>query len=155
MVVDAPRRRVWRHLADLGSHVEWMLDAAAISFRGRRRRGLGTVLVCETRLGPLRTTDVMEVVEWRRRRAIGVRHVGLVRGEGRFTLHRRRGRRTEVRWSERVVFPWHLGGPLVGRAARPVLRLVWRGNLARLGARVERRRLSRGARGGRRRAVGG
>ena len=71
--IDAPRGTVWRRLADIADHVHWMADARAIRFTGERRSGVGTTLECETRIGPLRTTDVMEVTEWRRGRSQGVR----------------------------------------------------------------------------------
>jgi hypothetical protein len=76
------------------------------------------------------------VTEWRERRAMGVRHSGLVTGTGRFLLRRRRWGRTRLVWDEELHFPWWLGGPFGGLVARPVLRAVWRGNLRRLAARV-------------------
>ena len=141
-VVDADAEAVWAELADLASHVEWMADAASITFVGSQRRGAGTRFDCLTRVGPLHTTDRMVVVEWVEGTTIGVRHVGLVTGEGRFTLAPiaaapTRAPRTEVRWTEDLRFPWWLGGRLGAAAGRPVLRRVWRRNLAKLKARVE------------------
>jgi len=141
-VVDADAEAVWAELADLASHVEWMADAATITFVGAQRRGPGTRFDCLTRVGPLRTTDRMVVVEWVEGATIGVRHVGLVTGEGRFTLTplgaaSTRTPRTEVRWTEDLRFPWWLAGRLGAAAGRPVLRRLWRRNLANLKARVE------------------
>ena len=139
IVVRATPARVWAELADIASHVEWMLDAAEIRFVGDgRRSGTGTTFECDTVVGPLRTTDVMTVTEWRPRRALGVRHVGVVRGRGRFTLHRVGLRRTRVVWEETLEFPRRLGGRFGLVVASPVLRWVWRGNLRRLRARIER-----------------
>jgi Polyketide cyclase / dehydrase and lipid transport len=137
--IDAPRGTVWRRLADIADHVHWMADARAIRFTGERRSGVGTTLECETRIGPLRTTDVMEVTEWRRGRSLGVRHTGVVSGVGRFVLGRSRRGRTRITSDERLRFPWWLGGPVAGLVAGPVLRLVWRGNLRRLASLVENR----------------
>ena len=134
--IDAPPRAVWHRLADIADHVTWMADAAAIRFTGDRRTGVGTTFECETRVGPLRTLDLMEVTEWRERRAMGVRHSGLLTGTGRFLLRRRRRGRMRLVWDEELRFPWWLGGPFGGLVARPVLRAVWRGNLRRLAARV-------------------
>jgi Polyketide cyclase / dehydrase and lipid transport len=139
VTIDAPRPAVWDRLADIPDHVRWMADARAIRFTGDRRRGVGTAFECETRIGPLRTTDVMEVTEWREGRSLGVRHVGLVSGAGRFVLRRARRGRTRVTWDERLRFPWWLGGPAAGLVAAPVLRLVWRGNLRRLADLVQNR----------------
>ena len=134
--VDAPPRAVWRRLADISDHVSWMADAASIRFRGEQRRGVGTTFECETRVGPLRTLDVMEVTEWRERRSMGVRHTGLVTGTGRFVLRRWGRRRTRLVWDETLRFPWWLGGVVGGVVGAPVLKLVWKGNLRRFAALV-------------------
>jgi carbon monoxide dehydrogenase subunit G len=132
--LPAPPAAVWASVSDLASHVEWMADAESIRFTTRRRSGVGTAMEVETKVGPFRLTDVIEVTEWRPRRTIGVRHTGLVGGTGRFTLRRRRLRpgSTRFTWEERLVFPPWLGGPLGAAVAAPVLRRVWRGNLRRL-----------------------
>ncbi|MGH9231646.1 MAG: hypothetical protein ACRD07_23490, partial [Acidimicrobiales bacterium] len=57
--IDAPRGAVWARLADIADHVQWMADARAIRFTSERRSGVGTTFECETRIGPIRTTDVM------------------------------------------------------------------------------------------------
>ena len=134
--IAAPPAAVWRRLADIDDHVTWMADAAAIRFTGDRRTGVGTVFECETRLGPLRTTDVMEITEWRDDTAMGVRHQGLFTGVGRFELSPDGAGGTVLSWEENLVFPWWLGGPLGAWVARPVLRAVWRGNLRRFSALV-------------------
>ena len=137
--IRAPRRVVWESLRDIASHVRWMHDAEAIRFLSTTREGVGTTFECDTRVGPLRLTDVMEVTEWRPQRALGVRHVGVVAGEGRFSLRRSwRPGATTFRWDERLRFPWWLGGPVGGLAGGVVLRLVWRRNLAAFRALVER-----------------
>lgn len=129
-VIDAGPQRVWPHLADLESHVEWMADAYDIRFAGPQRRGVGTRFDCDTRVGPFRLTDSMQVTEWEEGRVIGVRHEGLVTGEGRFTIERLdRGERTRFTWEEQLRFPWRL--------ATPVLAAIWRRNLARLKTRIE------------------
>ena len=46
----------------------------------------GGVLECDTVVGPVRLTDHMAITEWVPGEAMGVRHTGLVTGEGRFTL---------------------------------------------------------------------
>ncbi len=136
-VIDRPPAAVWDRLADIADHVTWMADATANRFTTDRRRGVGTRFDCETRVGPLRTVDRMEVTEWTDGEAIGVRHVGLVTGTGRFTLRGSiDGRRTELTWDEDLRFPWALGGPLAAALARPILRRIWAGNLRRFASRV-------------------
>jgi carbon monoxide dehydrogenase subunit G len=137
-VIDAPTDVVWTELSDIASHVEWMADAAAIRFTGDRHRGVGTTFDCVTKVGPLRTVDRMAVTSWVEGREIGVRHEGLVTGEGRFTLRREvqdQDELTVVAWSERLLFRWYVGGPVTAVLAKPVLRRIWQGNLRRLAAR--------------------
>ena len=113
-----------------------MEDAVAIRFLTTKRDGVGTRFECDTKVGPLRMVDRMEVTEWSPRRAMGIRHHGIVTGSGRFTLQRRR-RGTVFTWDERLRFPVWAGGPLGALLARPVLRRVWRRNLANRKALVE------------------
>jgi hypothetical protein len=61
----------------------------------------------------------------------------VVAGVGRFALRRRGRNRTRFTWTERLVFPWWMGGPVGAIAAKPVLRAVWRRNLRRLKREVE------------------
>ncbi len=68
---------------------------------------------------------------------MGIEHRGLVTGRGRFTLRRRRGDRTQFTWTERLTFPWWMGGAVGAFAAKPVLRAIWRRNLRRLKTIVE------------------
>ena len=126
---------MWADVRDIASHVQWMEDAVEIRFLGRLRSGVGTSFDCVTRVGPVTLVDRMEVTSWEPGRSIGVRHVGVVSGEGRFTLRRAWGGRTRFTWEERLRFPWWLGGPVGAVVGAPVLRRVWRRNLRNLAAR--------------------
>ncbi|WP_436793187.1 SRPBCC family protein [Actinospongicola halichondriae] len=136
-VIDATPREVWESIEDVASHTEWMADAVAIRFLTDRTEGVGTTFECDTKVGPLGLTDVMEITEWKPRKAMGVRHVGMVTGEGVFTLKRARRGRTKFEWSERIVFPWWMGGPVGGLVGGRILKLIWKRNLRSLKARVE------------------
>jgi hypothetical protein len=138
ITIDAPPAAVWAEVERIDSHVQWMRDAKSIRFLSERRAGVGAQFECVTGVGPLVTTDVLVVTEWRPRRAIGITHQGAVRGQGRFTLRRKRGGRTRFCWRERLRFPWWMGGPVGELLAWPLLRAIWKGNLGRLKARVER-----------------
>ena len=133
----APPSQVWDDLADLASHTEWMSDAEAIRFTSDHHSGVGTTFDCETRIGPFRLLDRMEITSWHPGQEMGVRHVGLVTGTGRFVLRRTRAGHTRFTWIERLRFPWYFGGPIGAFVARPVLRHVWRADLANLRARFE------------------
>lgn len=129
--MEAPRHQVWAAMADLGSHVEWMKDARSIEFTGEQRTGVGTRMEVETRFGPLRTLDVMEVTGWEEGESIEVAHSGLIKGRGTLTATPL-DQETLVTWEEELEFPWWLGGAITAWLARPVLAAVWRGNLKRL-----------------------
>jgi hypothetical protein len=77
----------------------------------------------------------MEITEWDAERAMGVRHVGLVTGVGRFTLESAGDGRTHFVWEETLTFPWWMGGPLGGIVGGWILTRVWRRNLRALAAR--------------------
>lgn len=138
ITIDAPRHAVWAALEDIESHVTWMREAVALRFVSPNRRGTGTRFECDTKVGPIRLVDTMEITEWRPRRSMGVRHVGVVTGDGKFTLRRRRRGRTRFTWSERFRFPWWLGGPAGAAAAGVVLARIWRRNLETFRDQVER-----------------
>jgi hypothetical protein len=134
--IDASPERVWGAIEDVRTHVEWMEDAVAIRLTDGPTQGVGTRFECDTKVGPFRLVDRMEVTEWSEPRTMGIRHAGLVTGSGRFTLRGRR-RRTIFTWEERLRFPLWLGGPVAGLLAKPVLRRMWRRSLANLRRSVE------------------
>lgn len=137
--ISASPEQVWKVVERVEDHVEWMLDAVAIRFRTGQHRGVGTSFLCDTKVGPIKLVDQMEITEWVNGSTMGVRHVGLVTGSGRFTLTAiDLGRRTRFSWEESLTFPWWLGGR-VGSVVigRVVLRAIWRHNLRNLKAIVE------------------
>jgi hypothetical protein len=134
--VPVRREQVWAELSRIERHVEWMLDATAIRFRGDQHHGVGTTFECDTKIGPIRLTDVMEITEWEPGACIGVRHLGVVSGTGRFALTDGPDGSTFVAWDEELRFPWWLAGAAGASLARPLFSALWRGNLRRLERRV-------------------
>lgn len=132
--IDAPVDHVWSVVEPVERHVDWMHDAVAIRFVSEQTRGVGTTFLCDTKIGPIKLVDRMEITEWQAPTVMGVRHVGLVTGSGRFTLASiDLDRRTRFEWAEDLDFPWYFGGRLgefVG--GRFVLSRIWRRNLANL-----------------------
>jgi hypothetical protein len=142
--IDATPARVWEVVEPVERHVDWMHDAVAIRFTTEQTRGTGTEFLCDTKVGPIKLVDRMEITEWVAGEVMGVRHIGLVTGNGRFTLEpidpSRQGpaRRTRFVWEETLLFPWWLGGPIgafIG--GKVVLRAIWKRNLRGLKALVE------------------
>jgi len=137
--ITATPAEVWQVVEPVERHVDWMHDAVAIRFTGEQTRGVGTEFLCDTKVGPFKLVDRMEITEWVPGEVMGVRHTGLVTGSGRFTLTPiDLGRRTRFTWAEELVFPWWMGGPIgafVG--GKLVLRAIWRRNLRGLRTQVE------------------
>ncbi len=134
--IPQPPEIVWADVERLETHVEWMADAETITFDGDKRRGIGTVMRVLTKVGPIKTTDVIRITSWEEPRSIGVTHEGLITGSGEFTLEPTTSG-TKFTWREHLVMPWYLGGPVGATAASPVLAWVWRRNLRRLAARFD------------------
>ncbi len=132
--LDASPQQVWKIVEPVERHVDWMADAVAIRFINEQTRGVGTTFFCDTKVGPIKLTDRMEITEWIPERVIGVRHVGVVTGTGQFTLAPiDKGARTRFVWAEELRFPWWLGGKLgelIGGTL--VMGFIWKRNLREL-----------------------
>ena len=137
--IDATPARVWEVVEPVENHVDWMHDAVAIRFTGEQTRGVGTEFLCDTKVGPIKLVDRMEITEWVPGEVMGVRHTGLVTGTGRFTLEPiDLDRRTRFVWQEELTFPWWLGGPIGAYiGGKVVLRAIWNRNLRGLKQLVE------------------
>lgn len=136
-VIEATPAEVWDVVEHIEDHVEWMADAEAIRFTTDQTSGVGTTFECDTKVGPAKLTDVMEITEWEPEAVMGVKHTGIVTGTGRFTLHPAGPGRTEFRWEEELDFPVWMGGPLRNPVGGRILEAIWRRNLKRLKAIVE------------------
>lgn len=134
--IERAPEEIWDYVSDVASHVEWMLDARSIDFLSDQRVGVGTRYNCLTVLGPLRTNDVITITEWQNGAVMGVRHSGVVTGEGKFTLRPVVGG-TEFQWYEALQFPWFFGGKLGELIAAPLFRWIWRRDLTALKQQLE------------------
>ena len=137
--IDAPVDRVWQVVEPVERHVDWMHDAVAIRFQDEQTRGVGTRFTCDTKVGPIKLVDRMEITDWQPGRAMGVRHTGIVTGSGVFTLTPiDLDRRTRFTWAEQLVFPWWLGGPLGAYVGgKLIMQAIWRRNLRHLRTIIE------------------
>ena len=136
--IAASISNVWAQIVDLESHSEWMSDAERITYRTEQRTGVGTSIDCATKVGPLRTVDVMTVTEWIDKKRMAVEHHGLVSGAGAFELHPD-GDHTRMVWVENLKLPWMFGSAIGEVFAKPILIRIWRHDLAALAALCERR----------------
>ena len=137
--IDATPDQVWAELQEIDRHVDWMQEAVAIRFIGEQTTDVGTEFFCDTKVGPFKLVDRMQITEWKPGTAMGVRHTGVVTGDGMFTLTAIEATRTHFAWDEQLQFPWWLGGRVgAAIAGRVVLRPIWKRNLRALKAQIER-----------------
>ena len=135
--IELPPEQVWDYVKDIESHTDWMRDASAIRITSDSAAGKGTTFECDTKIGPFRLVDKMEITDWVDNEVMGVRHEGIVSGWGQFSLARTPEGGTSFRWAESLRFPWYLGANVGQICARPLLRGIWNGNLKRLKAQLE------------------
>ena len=128
---------LWEELRHIDRHVNWMNDAVSITFTSPTTEGVGTQFSCLTKVGPLKTTDIMTITQWEEARTMGVEHVGLVKGAGTFQIALQCEGST-ITWRESLTFPWWMLGPFGSLFASPILQLIWKKNLKNLKAIVEK-----------------
>ena len=73
---------IWNQISDIESHTSWMADAETITITSEQKQGTGTTFDCETKVGPFRLTDRMEITDWTEGLVMGVAHSGVVTGKG-------------------------------------------------------------------------
>ena len=133
--LPAPPNEVWDYLRDVTRHSEWRLDAAKVEVTSTILEGPGLTFDCLTSVGPFRLRDRIEVLEWEPGHLMAVQHSGVVNGFGQFTLLSNAGG-TRFCWEESIRLPWHFGGKLGERVAKPILVGIWKRNLRGLRRRI-------------------
>ena len=131
--IERPRLCVWSVLTDVRRQPEWMVDALSVEVLTDGPLRVGSRMRVPTRIGFLRTTDLMEVTAFEPPERWAVVHRGLVAGEGTFTLHESDGgERTRVDWDERLAAPLGRIGRVGMTLLRPLLRRQFAADLDRL-----------------------
>ena len=120
---------VWKEVSILKNHTNWMKDAVSIEFLNEKSEGLGTKMKVLTKIGPIKLFDYMTVTEWIEKKSIGVEHIGIITGEGKFTLNEISKNETEFCWKETLKFPFYLAGPIGEVFGSPILKIIWKNNL--------------------------
>ena len=134
--IDAPIEAVWAAAIDFASHPDWQPDAISVEFETDQREGPGTVLLVESRVGPLRTIDRLTITGIEEPHLISVNHIGAVSGNATWQLAET-GSGTLFRWTEELHFPWFFGWILGEAIAKPILKRFWNRNLRNLKRRIE------------------
>jgi len=134
--INVSPEMLWEELRHIDRHVNWMNDAVSITFTSPTTEGVGTQFSCLTKVGPLKTTDIMTITQWEEARTMGVEHVGLVKGAGTFQIALQCEGST-ITWRESLTFPWWMLGSIGSLFASPILQLIWKKNLKNLKGIVE------------------
>ena len=128
-IIDKSLNDVWSEVSILKNHTNWMKDAVNIEFLDEKTQGLGTKMKVLTKVGPIKLFDYMTVTEWIDKKSIGVDHVGIVTGKGKFTLEELSSEQTKFTWKETLKLPLYLAGTSGEFFVGPVLKLLWKNNL--------------------------
>ena len=137
VIINRPKAEVFEFIRDVQSHTAWMIDAKSIEIISDVKTGIGLRFRCETRLGPLHTSDIMEITGWHEGELISIAHRGLIQGEGTFKLQDYGFDRTLFCWEEQLEVPFLLGGQITGAIIMPILRLVFQRDLRNLRRLIE------------------
>ena len=135
--IEASPEVVWNAISDIQTHVNWMADASEIRITSEQTEGVGVTFDCDTKVGPLRTTDKMQITEWTPNQTLTISHKGLVEGKCSFILEKNSDGKTLFVWEENLDFPLLLGGSITGFFAKPILKKIWQKNLYKLKHLVE------------------
>lgn len=129
----------WDLLVDIDRQPEWMRDALSVEKLTEGPVDVGTKMRVPTQILFFRTTDMMEVTTFDPPRRWAVRHVGLVTGEGEFSLEPAGGgEATRVTWREHLEVPLGIFGRVGLKVLRPVLRRQFSHDLRRFKQICER-----------------
>ncbi len=137
VIIDAPRESVFAYIGNIEDQTAWMTDAKKITMTSSQVQGIGVKFRVDTRIGPLRAQDEMEVTDWVSGRLIKVAHGGLIKGEGIFTAADYGMGKTLFSWEEELIFPTLLGGRVAEALARPILTRIFQRDLNNLKRIIE------------------
>jgi carbon monoxide dehydrogenase subunit G len=142
--IHASAQEMWDAVTDWQAQGEWM-PATRVRAVESEGQGVGGKIEAFTGYGRIGFLDSMVVTEWRPPAWCAVRHTGrFVRGTGGFAIEEvdRGGERAsdEVRltWHEDLELPAGALGALGWGLLHPLVRLVLRRSLTRLGRSVEK-----------------
>ncbi len=135
VLIDAPIETVWDEIADVERQPLWMSEMKRVRLLTPGPVGVGTRAEADVRIFLVGVVDLMEIDAFEPPTRLGIRHIGPFTGEGRISLEAVDGRRTLVRWTERLrppVFP-----TLTQALEKPVLGGIFQADLERLKEIVE------------------
>ena len=133
-IINAPLDEVWYEVSKIENHSNWMKDAVNIDFQSSSRSVVGT----KTKIGPIKLYDYMTFTKWDDKSAIGVDHVGIVKGKGEMQFEKISETSTKFRWAETLKFPLYLGGPIGEFFGKPIFNFIWKENLKNLKKEIEK-----------------
>ena len=134
--IRAPAETVWGTLVDWEHLGGWMLEASNVRVTSQQREGVGTEVEARVRIGGIATTDSVRVVRWEPPHALGIDHLGWVKGRALIEcIPTETG--TRVEWTERLEPPMGVVGALGIRAFKPLMAKTFARDMGALKRRCE------------------
>jgi carbon monoxide dehydrogenase subunit G len=136
--IRAPAETVWGMLVDWEHLGAWMLEASDVRVTSQQREGVGTEVEARVRIGGIATTDSVRVTRWEPPHALGIAHLGWVKGHAVIECTPTDSG-TRVTWTERLQAPMGVVGALGIRAFKPLMTKTFARDLGALKRRCELR----------------
>ncbi|MGH2690149.1 MAG: SRPBCC family protein, partial [Actinomycetota bacterium] len=134
--IRAPAETVWDMLVDWEHLGAWMLEASNVRVTSQQREGVGTEVEAKVRIGGIATTDSVRVTRWEPPHALGIDHLGRVKGHAVIECTPTDSG-TRVTWTERLHAPMGVVGALGIRAFKPLMTKTFARDLGALKRRCE------------------
>jgi uncharacterized protein YndB with AHSA1/START domain len=135
--IARPPEAVWPYLVDWERLGRWMREARDFRVLSPHREGVGVEAEATVRIAGISTRDRIRVTRWEPPSVLEMAHQGWVKGTG-FMEVSPTASGAHVFWREALVPPWGPLGRLGMTLLRPLMRLIFRRDLARLTELVER-----------------
>jgi uncharacterized membrane protein len=142
VVISAPPKLVWDHIAEPSNYLHFMSGITRWEVEGEQRTGLGARYRMLIRVGSAEVGGLIEIVEWAQERDLAWTSVTGVDQRGRWRLREERDGRTrvELRYAYGVAGSG-IPGWIAELAASPTLASHLRRSLYQLKRQVEHERL--------------
>lgn len=134
--IRAPVETVWGMLVDWEHLGAWMLEASNVRVTSQQRDGVGTEVEARVRIGGIATTDSVRVTRWEPPHALGIDHLGWVKGHALIECTPTETG-TRVEWAERLEPPLGVVGALGIRAFKPLMAKTFARDMGALKRRCE------------------
>jgi uncharacterized membrane protein len=136
MGIRAPAEVVWSYLVDWENLDRWMTEAKGFKVTSEHRRGVGVTAQATITIAGITTTDPVRVTRWEAPSVLEIEHLGWVKGFGLMQCVPEWSG-TRMLWKETLNPPLGVLGAVGIRVFKPMMRRVFKKDLALLKTLVE------------------